>query len=316
MFKDEKSFKEFEKLTKVSIPVSTHFQYYIDLVSKTSGNEKIKDLVVEFYEFEQRVGDVSSYKKQSLEKIVSYVKDSEAYERFTNETEYIARMEIPTFDKVNEFAKTGRKMLSIDISSANFNVLKLYDSKNEFGDSWEALLDILEIDKFLSKSKSFRQAVLGHLNPKRQQKVLLYHMNNLYSVIPDDSVTKDKVLRLSNDEIVFIYESFLHTDVRKIIDKIAFHLPLNHTVFSLEKIENVKGGYVKTIFDMDLNSRNVTSFGCGGYDKYISTKKLFGVPGNIYYPMLKKHVLNEEIDEKDLYFINDGRLAMWDRNSF
>lgn len=34
-------------------------------------------------------------------------------------------------------------------------------------------------------------------------------------------------------------------------------------------------------------------------------------PGNLFHMMLKKHVIKQPLDERDLYFWNENRLAKW-----
>jgi len=40
-------------------------------------------------------------------------------------------------------------------------------------------------------------------------------------------------------------------------------------------------------------------------------QRLYGVPGNQFYIFFKQHILHEDVQEEDLYFYTENRLAKW-----
>ena len=83
----------------------------------------------------------------------------------------------------------------------------------------------------------------------------------------------------------------------QIPEPFAGQLDLNLRAVRLENLG--RGSYIRERFNLEEG-------------KFVfSHKTLYGVPGNQFFMHFRKHVLDEEYDERDLLFINDHKLAKW-----
>lgn len=291
--------KEFAKMFKLNIPVEEHFNYYMVTLSKSPEFSDITDLVNEFADFEKWVkdhgyGHIGSYKKKVLLDLKKKIQDSKAFERFS-EFDYSSFV-FATIDK--RFEKSDRFFLSIDIKSANFSTMKTFDEEDGLGANWEEFCNQNLVHPTLAKSKSFRQVVFGNINSKRNGKIQLSKMNQLSDILEDKGYD---LAYISNDEVIITsdqpYEDLM--PVNEIITQASQDLgvPLKLSLIKWDKLDGMrKGEYLKR-----------------HYNYYVQHQynSLVGVPGNIYYKYFKRYVLEEDYEERDLYFINEGRLAKW-----
>lgn len=294
-------YKEFSKMFKISVPVEKHFDYYIETLSKSPEFKHLPELVEEFKEFQEWVKEnghehIGRYKKNCLSQIKNKIETTIAYQNF-NDYDY-STFDFKTLDQ--RFVKSGNMFISIDIKSANFSTMKTFDEENELGESWEDLCLDLMIHPLLIKSKSFRQVVFGNLNPKRNGKIQLSKMN----ILAEELETKGfDIAYISNDEVIVStdkpYEDWLLlngiTHKASLPDSLG--VPLKLTVLKWVKAEGMrKGEYLKE-----------------GYNDYChpTYDSLIGIPGHVYYSYFKKYILKEEVEERDLYFTHDGKMAKW-----
>ncbi len=303
-----KEIEQFSKLFKINIPTQEHFEYYIKTLMKSEEFSGLDSLISEYANFEEwvkfkRYQNVGEYKMgHALKEIKNYLSKTRAYEK----------CQLFDYSKEKFYQKNHLKMhegnflLSLDISSANFQSLKAFDADNELKENWEELCSELLIHPTLAKSKSFRQIVFGNLNPKRFQKI--QHMCSIkLAEFLMHIVEKENVIVISHDEIILNLgkeivlekiESILsHQELFKenLITSGEVHMDFKHSIFKMEKIS--KDVYVKIFPKLDFNKPPI--------------KTLWGCPKNLFYINFKKHILEEEIDERDCLFELEGKLAKW-----
>ena len=307
-----KDVTEFTKLFKVNIPYKPEWEYYVSTLQLSNEYKGLSDLVEDFSRFEEWVenqgySSIRSYKMKCLDQLVDHVKNTLAYQDF-EDVDY-SNFKFRTLDNMKGWSYDQSKsdnpdyLLSFDLSSANFNTIKEFDWDNSLGDNWEGLCEKFFVHKTLVRSKSFRQVVFGNLNPKRNGKLQLM---KILSVV--DHLEKigygDKVVSINNDEVcislpVELVEGHGFQDV---IDedfglRSLLNVPTKATVYAVKWMGS--GIFKKVILFQD------------GLDKEDRYTTLSGVPGNKFYRYFKTEILNQEIDERDLYFVNDGDLAKW-----
>jgi len=293
--------KEFAKMFKISVPVDTLFDYYIETLSKSPEFSHLPALVEEFKGFEKWVKEhgyehIGRYKKECLSKIKHHIEHSVAYTCF-QEYDYSSH-EFRTLDQ--RFVKSGSMFISIDIKSANFSTMKTFDVDNELGKSWEELCISLMIYPTLVKSKSFRQVVFGNLNPNRNGKIQLMKMNQLADALEKEGFD---LAYISNDEVIVstdnAYEDWMKLSgiATRALPSHELGVPLKLSVLKWVKADGMrKGEYLKERYN-DYCHHEYNS--------------LVGIPGQIFYEYFKKYIIKEELEDKDLYFTQDGRLAQW-----
>lgn len=310
--KQIKEITEFAKLFKLNIPVEEHFEYYIQTLSQSFEFKDICLLVNQYAEFEEWLqkngyNNVGHYKMGTVyERIKDYLLMTEAMVRCQefnySDTKFYERDHLKMYE--------GNFMLSLDFSSANFQSVKIFDHEKQMKTSWKELCDSLRIHPMISSSKSFRQVVFGNLNPKRFQKIQHYHILKLVEALEVIFPPED-IIFVSHDELVMNLgddESIANERIEQILTAVRTikeerlsdgetWMNVNPTIFKMNKIS--KGVYVKTIYFQTIDSI---------IEAY---KTLYGCPGSVYYINFKKHILGEEVDERDCFFIVENRLAKW-----
>lgn len=303
---------EFAKMFRVSIPVKEHFEYYIQTLSKSFEFKDIVSKVNDFADFEEWLSkndycNVGQYKMgYVLPLLKKYIENTDAY-KICQEQDY---SDFKFYQKNNWKLYEGSYMLSMDLSSANFQALKLFDEKDELKLNWDYLCNSLSIHPVVTSSKGFRQVVFGNLNPKRLQKIQHRYIINICNAI-ETIIPSDNVLCLSSDEIIFnlsdieVVAQERYYQIKAILDAIKKErllknekwLDIHMNVFKMEKIS--KDVYLKTICHVNE-------------DKIFNTyKTLYGCPQNMYYINFKEYVVEEGISDIDCLFTLDNKVAKW-----
>lgn len=325
--KEIKDIREFEKLFGVNIPVHEHFEYYINTLHKSREFYDLKYLVSEYADLELRIESLgyksmTSYKLDfAMKSLLERIQRSQAYSRF--EAFDYSKTNLVSKDELKN--NLGVSLISFDLKQANYNIIKAFqrdfdepgiyaDSHDSYlSKSWEHLCGDLGISYTLSLSKSFRQLVFGNLNPKRIQKTQHVVMMKFVDMLIENGYEQDDIVFLSHDEVVvknlegkrfhnFSSDGF-EFDVTFMTGINNSNMFVRSQIFELEKIKDSKG-FVKIIYEM-------TNFGIAGEILVVDHKKLWGVPGDKFFMNFKKHILQEEIDDRDLLFVNDGMKAKW-----
>jgi len=305
--------KDIEELKKlfadIKIPITEHHKYYIDTLMKSPFYAGIENVVKEFQEYEIDVIEegyksAKSYKLDyALPMMKNYILNTNAYERLQS-MEIIA--ELRTKDDLRNNDDTY--LISIDFKAANYNSLRTLDQEGELYNSWEELCEALGIHSTLSKSKSFRQYVFGNTNPKRLQRV--QHNNIIIIVdklIEDYGFEEDDFVFISHDEFIVRLRpdgilavnriNVLLSSVGMIIQKEEINMPTHYKVIKNEGIG--AGMCVQTQYNVKM----------GGLSEKWTI--LVNVPGSKHFKYFKTHILKEPIDRRDLMFMIDGEIAVW-----
>ena len=289
-----KDLKNFCKLYNINIPVEEHKDYYLDVLRK-AGNTELNNLINIYTEYEKNINDPFSHKMRCMDSLINKLKNTQVYQKFNTDPE-LTTLFSQKIDTVNTFIQSTYNSdniyLSIDISKANYTALKYHDEHNELGSSWDNFLDINNIPEVFKHSKSFRQHVLGNLNPKRFQRQQILWMVELVNKLKENNHQLGELVLLTHDEIIYKltkeeYEKYDSSHPINFYSTSVINFKL--TFYTLENIGDKK--FIKKSFN--------------------GNKQLFGVEGNMYYMYLKKYILNEPYDERDLLFKVDKRVVKW-----
>ena len=279
-----KDIKGFCKLMDISVPEYEHFDYYLEQLCKLDRWKNLREMIVLYEKAEETITDMFDYKIKKSNEIIGFLQGTRAFNELTDDN---LLPELP-ITKNFEYLE-DKKYLSIDIRQANWSVLKKYDPQflNELGDTYEDLLKRFDMPELLKYSKQFRQYIFGNINPKRQAKA--------QRLITQEIIEKYKHLGLKitcikNDEVIYSFDSF--DDITEILQT------LNLTKFKTKLFT------IKRIKDFRINVYMDES------GRFLH-KELAGCNGNQYFLCLKKYILEEPIDIRDLYFRMDGNLAIW-----
>jgi heat shock protein HspQ len=150
------------------------------------------------------------------------------------------------------------------------------------------LLERFNVHPVFFNSKQFRQYIFGNINPKRQIKAQRVIIENLIQSI--STYSNLQILCTKSDEVIYQFDDF--KDIQEIIKNLDNTL-FKYKIFTVERIEDFR---VNTFY----NNSGI-----------LLHKELSGCNGHKYFIYLKKYILNEPLDIRDLYFRIDGDLAIW-----
>jgi len=276
--------KGFFKLMDISVPSYEHYDYYVEQLSKTEKWKNIKELIKLFEDAEEKYGDLYEYRFKKANEIIEYLKNTRAY------NELIYDNLIPDYPTTKSFEYSEhKKYLSIDIRKANWVVLKKYDPEfaPELGNSYDDFISKFDVPEIFNHSKQLRQFIFGNINPKRQgkaQRVIVQDLIDRYAHLNLD------IACIKNDEIIYSFDTLDQiTEILNSVDTEKFKTKL----FTVKRIE-----------DFRIN----TYLSESGEVLY---SEMVGCNGNLFFLYLKKYILNEPLDIRDLYFRMDGNLAIW-----
>ena len=264
------------------------FAYYIDLYDKMH-NTKYK-----YQMLEQSVmtckGEEGFLKEFNSikDEIISDISSKESYKRLSGTKVHVLHNTKYQVSKRNIYSPEfdGKHMISIDLTKANFNSMKYYDSAlvND-KETYEDFISDYTADPYMKESKQLRQVIFGNLLPTKQQSIQKAIMNMIIDSILDTMPIT--ISSMGSDEII-IHEENEGNDLS--LSKI---IPTK--LLDIIKIEQFKL----------LHIHPTKPF----YAKVMENKTEFKNVPNIYYPQVYKHFANIPIEDKDLLFEYEGELA-------
>jgi hypothetical protein len=311
-----KDIEEFQKIFKVNFPVTEHYQYYLDTMMKSEFYAGVGVLVKEYEQYERDVEELGykSAKSYKLDYALPLLKNFIlASEPFKNMMDWKMPDKPRTKDTLKSNGDTY--LISIDFKSANYNALRTFDSFGVLGDSWEGFCMSMDIHPTLSKSKSFRQFVFGNTNPKRLQRRQHTNIAKIVDkLIEDHGFEEDDFIFISHDEFIVRLRpdhalavgrvSILLTAVGNIIESESIDMPTHYKALKNSTI--VKGG--KPLKQARIQTHYQVKMG-GLSEKY---ETLYSVPGDKFFKYFKEYILKEPFDKRDLMFMSNGDIAVWD----
>lgn len=228
------------------------------------------------------------------EEAITDIKSSDAFKRF-NEGQI--NMSIPKeyadLPKVSIYKPSfiGKHFLMVDMKSANFTALKMFDYDIFGTDTWEDFMRKFTGNEHIIGSKYIRQVILGNCNPKRQ---ISYEKYLTSKVIPqleqmNPILSVGRIVEFSNDEIVYDLSDMSFAEMCDLKD-------------SLQPIENFDYGVFKL---EDL-------YGCGYRVLYTDGKqKLKGMESE-YIPIIMALLNGDKLTGNDYAFPFKGSIARFD----
>lgn len=276
--------KDFIKLFDLNIPHLDHFDYYLDQLSKTDKFKDIKLFLDLFLEAEGSLGDVSfyDYKMKKANEIINFIKNSNTYTELTLDKNL---SDLPINKSIHY--EEDKIYLSVDLRSANWLSLKVFDQQNELGETYSEFLSKFEVPKVFVYSKYLRQFIFGNVNPRRQQKV---QRNIIQREIIRQFDSEFQIEGVKNDEVIFSLSKF--EDANGIINRIDLNR-YSFKIFTCERVEDFR-------IDTHYNSSGD-----------VLRKELVGCSGHQFYLKFKEYITGEKLDIRDFYFKNEGKLAIW-----
>ena len=285
-------FKELEKLyPELKVPYEKETEYYLKTLEDSGVDIKtIIDNVKDFNAtmLSAEYASLTKYKYKKLDELVAFIKEKYSLQGLQSVQHNYDEKEF------NDY-KPNKHYYSIDLRQANFASLKDTFLNEIKSTNWEDWLkeEGIELHPIVSNSKSFRQIVFGNTNPKFLQSVQKRMMANLIGHLRENFLS-----------------SFMESLVGKKSDELIFELDELLLDSEYEVLKNLVGSKFKITLFTITDHKN---YGDGVRIKHFNSKpdKLMGVSGNRFYLHLKTLILKQELDERDLYFVQDKNLAKW-----
>lgn len=238
--------------------------------------------------------------------IIVTVGDSNSYKAFnTMELDKYKIVDKPqvTADNVYNGENIGKAFISIDLKKANFQTLKYINKDIVLGaDTYEEFIGRFTDLDYVKESKYTRQVIFGKLNPKRHITIEKYLINEVWKVYNDVWYYDNKIVSLSNDEIVIETNS---EHVSKTI--------LEYRVREIEKAVKERLGLLVKVEYYHLDGYQMYSMQSGNPRNTFYTKtnlvtdkvELICVPAP-YYALTYKLFNGMKLEEPDYHFIYEG----------
>ncbi len=288
--------RQFVKDFKLPIQIveKGYFEYFIELFQdQYQSKDKLELLKETITQFED-IDDFNEYCRSVRHKAIDSVTNNEAFKEFSEEklTSFNTRFGYKT--NLYNHLNVGKTFVSIDLVKGNFQALKHFnpDILNGTNNYDEFLSQFTDLE-YLKKSKQIRQVIFGKLQPKKQKKIQEYLMSLIKSELIKFGITEGMIKATSPDEIIFEiedcedyskYEELLKNDS---IAKLETHFE----VFKLESVNSELDCFIK---------------------KYKNKKGIDIKKGNMkYMPELIKYIKKEPLIDKDLAFLDEGRIAFY-----
>jgi hypothetical protein len=279
-----KDIARFKKLFEIKTPCEEHFDYYISVLSRTHKFYNIYEIIELYEQAESEYENFNDWSHKKSNEIIDYLKSTITYQRLID-----CKLPQVSYNKKPFKPEIGKKYLSIDMRKANWQIFKYKDETGELPQTYEEFLDFFNCHEVLKYSKNYRQFIFGNLNPKRQQSIQASIMQSLATIMNSESGISYKVEDLKHDELII---SDYTDSVYGFVETRKFDFRMDE--FVAKRVDNL---ILNEYYEL-------------GTDNLIY-KELKGAPGNRKYINLKKYILEEPIELRDLYFRDNDSLALW-----
>lgn len=253
----------FVKYTEIPFPTThpDHFDYFVELLdpyynTKNKLNILYDDLKSLDENNELKIQNIVKYKKllwNVKEEIKSYINSNDEYKNFfeTSKLEINNLPQIINNKSVYSNENINKTLLSIDVKSANFRVLKYFcpNLLSKF-DEWNDFIDIFIKNKsnkfnFLKESKPFRTILINEMNNGVFNKFAIIFINDILQSLKLLNYYENLIIvSCQNDEIVFeiksdFVEEFMFDKFDEFVNLVnRIHNFTKIKLFKLKKIYN------------------------------------------------------------------------------
>ncbi|MBK06717.1 MAG: hypothetical protein CL920_16210 [Deltaproteobacteria bacterium] len=283
-----------------SLPISLvqqpYFSYFIELYDPVYQSvEKYERLLKTM----ESLGSEQAFfeeHKRIKEKVVESVEAQPAYKAILRDT--FEQYKVTggfTQENIYTMKHADQTFISLDLKKANFNAFRHHDpSILQNAESYETLLTPFTEETYFLKSKYLRQVIFGHLQPKKQQKIQKWMIQQIADAL-SPNIAEDRFLSASSDELILRTTPGAVEEELSWIESVLPFPFVRAEAFTLRSIGG-KSFFVKAFLD--------------------SEKVEFkAIPGYLL-PQCYKHYFGQPIEAYDLLFTFEGMLAAFQTTLF
>lgn len=291
----------FAKLFRVHFPRPEWASWYVTTLARSPEYANLPELQRAYEALEDELAERGEHsgraRKRAIDALIGHIGKTEAYAAMLEQQ---VTERIPRFDRRMEHV--GQWVISADVRRANDNNMRRFDAAGELGDSWEDVCAEVGVAPVLAASKSLRQHVYGRLEPKRNQRLQQRITRDaVEDAVRSGACEEEQVVLQLHDEFVVAPggDDVECVGVMRALEEVVSRAPVGFRVVA-QRFRSIERGYY------------VVEHGRIDADELaVRHKSLFKVPGPLFYLYFRQHVLGEEVQERDLYFRSEGRLATW-----
>lgn len=294
----EKILKRWAKDYNLPIKIfeEPYFSYLIDLYDDCFKTKEKLELLENIIKDFDNDDDYLNYNNHVTDSIVQSIKEKDSYKQFISMTmdDYNIVSSYPKND-IYKQQNINKFYISFDLVKANYQSLMFIDKDIVFNTSdYNDFLSIFTEYDYIKESKYIRQVIFGQLNPKRQQKIQRYLIEQIILHLLNYNYFEESMIAMaSTDEVVFeITEDLalaLSKDFKKFVEAIKndLNIDVDIEIFKLDYVG--EKAYVKEFLNKE------------GYQ--------FACVPLIYYPQIYKKYNSMPVSDEDLVFKHEHQLV-------
>ena len=188
----------------------------------------------------------------------------------------------------------GKRFISVDVKAANFTTICDFSIEATLGfTNWNDLIASYTEDEFIRRSKYLREVVFGKIGTSKKAVMLCpFYLNRVFDIIKTFGYTSEDIDSVNGDDITF-KDKGMYEDIKAKIEE-TYPGFYNISNYVLQKLDP-KPFYIKERTDGKI--------------------ELKCIPKDSVMECIKKYE-GRSLDEKDLKFIYNKRIATYDRGTW
>lgn len=286
-----------------SLPIALtdepYFSYFIDLYDKAFSTKKKLESFKKIVDRFETEGEVLDYLQFITDGIFNSVKEKPSYQEFLKAdiNDFVVKSKYPSSSIFKE-CHTGKKLISIDLSKANFQAMNFFDKRILDANSYEEFIRKYTNEEYIINSKYIRQVIFGNLNSKRLGTIEKYM---IYQIVEKLEPLGYKIILVTDDEIVLEGDEDIYNNIVNIVSNMSIKVAIE--LFVLKTLRNENGQPFKS-----------DKFYVKEFISYTDKKNLdfeIKATDSTFYAQFFKLLTNQEINENDLVFVNNEFVAKY-----
>lgn len=286
-----------------SLPIALtdepYFSYFIDLYDKAFSTKKKLESFKKIVDRFETEGEVLDYLQFITDGIFNSIKEKSVYQDYlkADMKDFVVKSNYPSSSIFKE-CHTGKKLISIDLSKANFQAMNFFDKRILDADSYEEFIRKYTDEEYIINSKYIRQVIFGNLNSKRLGTIEKYM---IYQIVEELEPLGYKILLVTDDEIVLEGDEDIYNNIVNIVSNMPIKVAIE--LFVLKTLRNENGQPFKS-----------DKFYVKEFISYTDKKNLdfeIKATDSTFYAQFFKLLTNQKINENDLVFVNNEFVAKY-----
>lgn len=284
----------------IAITDSPYFEYFIDLYDDMFNTKYKLNMFMNIVNKFNSEEEVFDYLDNISETIINNISSNEHYQALltTDMNRFATQNKYPS-SSIFKACHTGKELISIDLTKANFQALNYFNPNILNASTYEDFLKAQGVnDEYILKSKCIRQIIFGKLTTKRISTIEKYMT---YSIVEKLEKFDYTILSVTEDEIVLEGDKTIYDNIVNIMNTLDFTVDIE--LFILKTLRRPNGQPFKS--DKFYVKEFITS---------TDTKLLpfeIKATDSTFYPQFFKLIQGMEITDNDLAFINEGFIAQY-----